>query len=407
MGNTREIQVGFKLNGTEGVRQTPLAASDYAGVRKDVDYSYENLRYEREADTGNMSRLADLTGPRRLRVSWTEEAAGGSVSAAPGWHDKIRACGFKSTTLKVMTLAAAPTNLAEVKFGQTIGNNATQGSATITGRVVAVIPGGGGPDKIVYLPVTGSFIDTTTVFNYSDTQFDGAVSGAPANAGYALELQSESGDTRTPDATILVHDVGQIHEAVGARGKVTITMRHGQPLLFNFEFMGPARLPDDAPDTGAAVTGIPAVAAPPVIGGAGFPFLYGGDGGLAAFATDFGINIDNTLAPRPTIGANDVESSGYGAERISDRQITMSNDPEHPAAATLDFYEKMVTGEVLEVRGEVGYRGSTSGWIIVAAPYAQIRNVTRGDRDRLRISTLDMIATGTADDELAIYHVFV
>lgn len=402
---TRQRQVGGKKEATEGTKET-LAAADFAmNIKGNPSFEIDSPAYERELSKASLSKDAVLKAVRSVTIRATVELAGGAANTAAAWHDLLECCGLSKTQMKVVDIGA-PSGGSFVP-GDIIGNNATFASATKTGIFIAYKDAS--PDRLVYIPVTGTLADSDTVYNYASPQVSAAVDSAPANAGWAFRPASETAAFTPASGTVEVRDGEQVYRAFGARGKVKFDIRHNQPVLMEFEFMGPLDTASDAiPDVGF-MTGITLPAATPVMG-KNFPTFVDA---YAPIFTQVSIDINNTLAKRAD--CNEIgggNESGYRPTRITDRDIVIETDPEHPPIASENWLEKSLIGTTqrMHVRAGPLTAGAAAGTVVIVVPKVQITgNVNVGDRDGVVTNELNMRAcfNGSGDDELIIAHVFI
>jgi hypothetical protein len=401
MSLTRVRQVAIKLESVEGVAET-LAADDFRGERKgDVpDYTLGN--YEREGDRATLSKRPNVKGGSRLlKLSWQEECVGGGASTEAPWHRTLMGMGFESTGIKVITVGSRTGG--EYALGQLIGNNATYGSATKTGRVVAILTGG----KLVYLPITGTFVSSDVIYNYATSQVSATASSGASAAGYAFTPLTETESESPKSGTVELRLAGEKHTIVGGRGKGSFAFAIDKPALLSAEYTGPAvgdAANDYEPYSSSPMAGVTVVGGPPALCKATRTRI----GTATPILTKCDIKIDNTLAPRGTISDADVSGSGFLATRITDRKIMVSVDPEHTAGGTFDSWPAAVKGTTFELTTAAGTPSATNGQVIVYVPAAMIpESIGVGDRDGIVTDEFDALATGTDDDEIYIFHVFV
>ncbi|GMV26932.1 MAG: hypothetical protein AMXMBFR58_29630 [Phycisphaerae bacterium] len=401
----RTAQLGLKIEGTEGVEET-LAASDYSGERKSTSNRFSTSRYARATERPSLSKRPEIAGARTKNIRWEEELVGGGAATAAPWHTTIRGMGFASTGLKVIDLGTV-TN-GPFKVGQIIGNHATFGSATKTGRVAKYVAGT--PGKLYYMPITGTFADSDTVYNYASSQGSAPVDSTPANAGYAFNPMTETAAATPPSVTVERRLGGLRHTIIGARGTGGLTLRHNEPALINADFQGCPVFDTDgvSPRTGAVVTSVPDVGAAPRVTKGISVIVRTSGGDFLGTLTMVGINFNNSLAPRPTINSNDCASSGYKPVRITDREPTAEIDPEMVLPADgYDIIEYINSGATVELIAELGAVTDTNGCIVIWAGAAQHRgDLEPGDRDGITTSPATLLLTGGNDDELFIFHIF-
>lgn len=403
MGTVRTRQAGIKIEAAEGVEES-LTGTEFGGNRKSIQEALYVANYERELIQVSMSQLPNLKGERYIKNKWEEELVGGGIATAAPWHATLQAMGFSKTQLKKFSFTEASGH-AGWRIGQTFGNNATQGSATKTGIFVCIVG-----SILVYLPVTGTFVNTDSLFNYGGvSQQNLVISSAITNGGYMFAPISESDSASPASVTTEIRHLTERYTGIGCRGQGGLSIKRSQPLLINCEFMG-AYVPDTdgySPRTASAVTGVPGFSVAPSMC-LGVPLTFRtGTTDFNPVLTELSIDFGNTLANRPTIGAS-LANSGFLATRITDRKPKVKVDPEYVIpSGGFNFAKKFLAGETFEILTQVGDSTNGNGLVIVRAPTAQlIGDLTFGDRDKIKITSADAMLTGSADDELVIYHVF-
>lgn len=180
---------------------------------------------------------------------------------------------------------------------------------------------------------------------------------------------------------------------VGARGTVAFEAVKGDIVLANFTFTGKYVTPLDTAITQFVSPSITPL--PEAFLGAAISFQSVGTLKMQTVSLDVG----NTVVLRND--ANDT--TGNTMAEITSRAPVGSVDPEIELVATLDFYTQLETNQ----EGALTYTlGATAGNITtITAPAAQITGLAEGDRDGIRIATLDLqlgqsVAAG--DDELSL-----
>jgi hypothetical protein len=225
-------------------------------------------------------------------------------------------------------------------------------------------------------------------------------------AGHAFIPTTENDSFVPESVTAEVRLSEQIHRAVGCRGNGTFQLRHNEPLQLEFELEGLSVVDaNQAPLLGGRVANVPALPVAPRVA-KGFPFLFDG---MSPVATQLTVSLNNTLAQRATIGTGvgSAADSGYLPPRITDRNVTISCDPEQPPVATAEWYGRSLRGETFPMYIEVGLPNDGNGMVVLYAPAVQLTgNQGPADRDGYVIRNLEGMATGDVDDELRIYHVF-
>lgn len=328
--------------------------------------------------------------------------AADSASTPGGWVLDLASEGAPKSH-KIVEVGASYTGTAFVQ-GTLIGDNATFASCTKLGMFVRFIAGT--PNKIVYLPIHGTFANTDTFHGHSGVVGNIAVDSAPADTDANLVYVPES---VTRERRI----GGKRHTVVGGRGDWTFTLRHSEPMLIETTIEGPAKLEEEnagtedwRPRLAAAVSGVTTAGVAPRMGLA-VPLT------LAAWSpvcTELTIRGGQTLAPRPTISEAALESSGYMATRITDREVTIATDPENPAAATFDAHQNILSVNYMLFYAEVGKLNHGNGMLILSGPELQLKPTSVGESDRDGIVTLNvegvMVDSTGADAELRLAHLF-
>lgn len=406
MALSRLKQGGLKVEAAEGVEET-LVAADYSINYKSVELAVMIGEYVRDLSRATLSELATIKGGVMAKLTWNGiEAVGGTKTVEGVWARLLRGCGFARTAAQVVDVGAVSGAGGAAAFtcGALFGNNAVQGSATKFGRVIKFVAGS--PNKVIYEPVTGTFV-STDVFNvYSGGTAAATTSSAPTAAGHIYRPTSES-DAFTPASlTQRFHAGGQIFPVIGARGKMSFEWKTGQPLLMNAEMSGLLKLTaGNIPTTGGVMAAVPALPVPPKIQ-KGFPFVLDA---YSPVATSLSIDIGNDITNRETIGlgAGDVTDQGYFSPRITKRTITGSTDPEQAPVATKEWYSKSINGTNFPVLIETGLVSDTNGCIIAYGPTAQITgDMSQGDRGGIIINDLALKFPGDIDDEFVLFHVW-
>ena len=426
MSLTRQMIVGRKIEAVEGTAET-LAAADYAGNTKGPpQLQRQPNRYEREIQTPDLSPWGTLPGQRMGTLSMPEEElVGGDASTPAPWHTDLRATGFSAVGHKMVEISSILG--AAIQRGERIGNNATEGSATATGIVVALVNGAGdglteagigSTSKLVYLPTAGAFTSTDTLHQYSSPQATADIDANPVDAGFRFQPLSETAAGASPAVTAGLRYIesGQWYEEllVGSRAQGSLGLRMGEPALLQCEYMGAAVMnqsndeyvPTDVP----ALTGIPTYASPPRVT-KGMPLRITVDGAsdfvpiMTEVTIDFGVN----LTPRPTVTDADIGDTGYMPTRITDRRIVIGLDPERVAPGTFNFWDHIYRARYFRFFTSLGSPSEGNGMLMIEAPRCQL-NSDLGEDDRDGIATYSLEAECTrvdGDDEFVIDHIFV
>ena len=392
-------QIGFELETTEGTPET-LTAADYSLNRRNHSHSDKRPGVDRGLTRATNTPAGVLKGPTLTEISWAEEMVGGaaSMSTVAPWHKLLRAMGFVGAQLKSITIGSRTGG--EYAIGNTIGNNTVQGSATKTGIVLAVLA-----TRLVYLPVTGTFADTDTIYNYATSQVSSTQSGAASDSGVVFTPLTQTESVPNECGTTERRRGGEKIQITGSRGSGGISFKHGEAPILKVTMQG---LPiidatTKRPATASAITGIPVVGATPLATKHGTMKMAGNTLVLTMFDIDFG----NVLSPRKTISDVDIASSGYCGVLISDRKPVIKFDPEFLISSANDVAGLMTTGATFDLVCTAGLTTHTNGMIVAWAPAAQIADdVSEGDRDGITTQDITAVLTGEPDKELYIAHVF-
>lgn len=254
--------------------------------------------------------------------------------------------------------------------------------------------------------VAGEFSATVTFS--TEVKGSGVAGDVPGNLSAALQACA-FGETivggvsvtyapasqSTKSATIEVREGSgdgtfKIKKIVGARGTVSFVAEKGIIVLAVFEFTGRYVEPTE----GAALVVPAPTPLPEPFLGASFSF-HGTTLKVAAVTLD----MQNTISLR-----NDANQTfGNFSAAFVDRAPVGSIDPEQEEIADINFFNKWTTNS----EGILTYiLGSTAGNITTfTAPKAQITGISEGDRDGIRIETIDLQLSqdeAAGDDELTI-----
>lgn len=405
MGNsylTKVAQGGAKLEGTVGTAEA-LVAADYAGNFEELDHEYVVQGTERSPRRAVLGSLPDVKGGRQLRITGRVELTGGAAATVPPWWKWLRGMGFNQVQLSVFALGSI-TN-GPFRTGDVIGDNASQASATKTAVVMAVL---GTPNRLVILPLTGTFADTNNVFAYraSGSQPSSTVSGALANAGYGGYPVTD-GDGSVHAALTAEHrEAGQVHKLTAGRGKGVLSFEMNKPAILGFEVSGCPVV--DAvtgePATGGMVAAVPAAGVAP---------LACKDCGIQVDTwtpvfSKIEVQLENELAERDAMGTNAFQSSGYVDTRITGRSLRLMLDPEWELTP-FAIIGRLVVGTVFPLAYTAGSVAHGNGMTSVVAPACQVRAARRGDKNGIKTADKEILLT-VADllpAELFVGQVFV
>lgn len=402
---TRQVQIGVELEGSEGVAET-LVAADYAiNLKGQTGYDPDTQRTDREIQRASLSMNTMVPGHRGLTITGVAELAGGTIAAPPVWHDILQGMGFTKGDVDFITIGTVTDG--PFRAGQIIGNHLTFGSATATGRVLMEHLDGS-TRRLFYRPLTGTFGSSGTVANYESTQASATISAGPADGGFYFVPVSESAGVTPPSVTAGFNDGEQRWKTAGARASGSIRLAVGETGHIDFSIQGPNVLDltrdPVGPELGGFVSSVSYPAAPPGVLAARVAMRYGTGSYFTPTLPEVVIQINNTIAVRPTVTDVAIASSGRMPALITAREIGLQIEPE----ADQDNFD-IIANDFDAVTFEIGVAvntpivsgGAIGCWIPAAHTTG---NMTPGDRDGIRTTGPSIRATGSADDEIIIFH---
>jgi len=395
-------QFGFKVEATPGVAET-LVPADFRGVLKDIQTRIAVGTYEREAARSTLTKLRPLRGSTMGTASGSIEWAGGDATTMCHAADLLLAMGFEANAVKRVTLAAGPQDVEQLQIGQLIGDNVDSSAATKTGRFVDY---DSATRRLWYVPLTGTFTDTDGVFNYTATQFSGAVSGVVADAGFEYAPMTIGGATQHQTLTVEEVVGGYVNRIIGARGSGSIMLSHDKPPMLNFELEGPrSGEGDGSAEAKAFVINIPEEPAGTVAHSFPLTFAELGASATNPILTEITVELNNEIANRPSLGAS-VANSGYQVPVITGRGVTVTIDPE-TNFAEIDMQKLIKQGNTFAALAKIGDPTGPNGRFILSAPKIVMpEDLEDTERDGVQSFGITCSCVGNEDDELTIYHIF-
>jgi hypothetical protein len=398
---TREGQIGFKIEATQGVEET-LAATDFVGVRTDISSSYEVDRYERNAIRGTLTKLPSINGSRKMMTSHTEEAIGGTASVSPKWHDLLEIGGFLKTAVVKFSVSSVTGTFRE---GDIIGNNASQSSATKLGRVSNLAA-----NVLHIMPISGTaFANADSITNYSRT---GActLSSTSSAGGFGFRPLTERTGGTVPKTGTFQHRVGGlIHKCVGAMAAISMRVSRNEPLLITANAQGIPVFDTNGitPVAGSAFGNLASAGSSPRLG-LGSVLRFHTATSYAPILTSASVDMVQTVQLRETMNDNAIAASGFMPAQITDRSPTMEVDPEHVITSEgFDAHGLIVGGATFGLTSRLGALADANGLIVIAAPTVKIQSgATFGDRNGNATLPMTLGLFGNDDDELFIFHLF-
>lgn len=187
---------------------------------------------------------------------------------------------------------------------------------------------------------------------------------------------------------------GRVREIGGARGKMTIRGKVGEPLVGVFEFVG--ALTSDPSDSAllSSITYDTNSTVPPIFAGAALSL--GGLSAAEAVVDTFELDTGNTVTMRPDANA----ATGYRSAAITNREARFRFDPEATTTSEHDFYGLWKAGTTGALALSVG---SSHNKIAIAAPVVQYEDLTEADRGGILVYQMDCaLQRSSGDDEFSI-----
>ena len=195
-----------------------------------------------------------------------------------------------------------------------------------------------------------------------------------------------------PSVTVEIRRDGKISRIWGARGTMKFKAQAGDAALYSFEFTGC----DWEEIDGALMAGVVYTTIPEIMLQAATLTLDASSTNLNLSGVD--IDLGTTVTLRQSVNA----SSGYTSAMITDRNPTLSFDPEAVLVAEIDFLGKWKSGAT--VAFSTGPLGTGAGQVCtITAPKLQYQGISEADRDSLATLAINgKLCKNAGDDELSI-----
>jgi hypothetical protein len=408
---SRIRQVGIKIEGTSGTAES-LVAADFSRNVTDLSFVASATRYSRNILRAALTKIKDLVGGKLVEISWTEEmpANTGSTSTDGIWYPTLQGMGMQKNAQKLQIIT-----VGSISGGSFAGGDTITASGGKSGRVAAVTTISGAT-KIIYQPMAGTFADMDSISNGTAT---GTQSGSPADAGWTHRPMSENGSQVPPTATVEYHDPNYTERAVGAMGDGSVMAKWGEVLKLQSRYRGPRQIKTDdgTPLDPGLVSSVTAGPTPrKLLGNTGLPIRLGGWAGVL---TEIQVKFNNTLTDRKTLSEagvigseDDLVKCGYMPERITDRRVEITLDPETPAEATMSLMKNWNANTDMLFHAQLGtLLASGDKAICINCPKVSLAqdSFQQQDRDGINTLGLTLLATGASndDDEIYIDHVMI
>lgn len=404
---SKSRQLGVKAQSGTGVEAT-LSAADFSGNRGSPRRSVEITRAERSLTRSSFTQLAKLPGERLGSLGFTDEMVGGGASSAAPWHASMIGMGCEKVAVKMLIVSSV--SGGTFKAGQKIGNNATEGSATVTGVIVETYPGASaGQVKVWYVVTAGVFGGSGTIYNYAVSQVSATIDTGPADGGYRFRFRTETSSFTPTLMTVEERRGGERITLIDALASGSLSLKLGEAPMLTVDYKG-IPVYDGATQnwrTGSAITSIPAVPNPAAVKNVPVIFRLADGTDVKSVLTEIPFDFGLTVTGRKTMNDDALVESGYIGTRHTDRRVTFRVDPERVLGATFPYEKLNAQGGSFEVIVKVGAPSGANGMIVIHAPAATSDgNDEDGDRDGIMTSPFQGLCTGSDDDELYIGHLF-
>lgn len=181
-------------------------------------------------------------------------------------------------------------------------------------------------------------------------------------------------------------EAGRLKALYGAMGDLTLDLEYGKKAMATFAGMGCWSAVTDATLPSTAAGSLPWVCT-------GMTLTVGGAEIGACSKVQVKLNNQVSMCEDVT-GA-----TGYRYAFIGSRKPTISIDPEARLVATLDHYGLLLAGTSAAV--SIALTNGTRT-LTIAAPVAQRRNISNGDRGGRRIDNIELVCCrSSGDDEIS------
>lgn len=224
--------------------------------------------------------------------------------------------------------------------------------------------------------------------------FAETVVASPASVTYLPTSLRGGTPVSVPTLTLGGYVDGILKKIWGARGDVSLKLKVGEPGLLHFAFTGADYSVTDEAMLSSGLSFQTTI--PPIFANATF-----GIGGYSPSMNAMLENLEFKLNNKVTLRPSAHYSSGHLSAQITDREPSMSFDPEMVPVATHDFYGILRAGTEAALSLVLG---SIAGNIItITAPKVQYGPINPGDRNGIETLGIDcQLNRNAGDDELSI-----
>jgi hypothetical protein len=344
-----------KIETTYGTDATPTGAANAILVRNLDVTPLDAEVVNRDLVRPYLGSMDQLIAAQKVTATFEVELQGtGTAGSAAPFGPLLRACGLAET------LNAAPVTGSAQAGTSTSVTLAAAGSSAVDGAYVGLPisitsgTGSGQTGMIVAYNGTTKVATVATPF----TTAPAAASGYSIGAGAVYKPVSGSFESVTiyfqPQDNTAANS--PLHKLTGVRGNVEFTLNAKQIPVAKFTMMGIYNTVVDSANIAATYT---AFKAPLVVNKANTPtFSFFG---FAASMTQFNMNMNNQVAYRNLVGAENI--------LITDRKVSGMAVFEAPTIATKDFFTAAFTN------------GSGNLWLSHGTVAGSIVDFTSGNLD--------------------------
>lgn len=196
MAINRKQQLLAEIESTEGGGATFTSASAIQAFEPSLSDTVDVP--DRVPAGPTLSRDYAVVGRKTRTVSFRSDLRGsGSTGTAPDFARLLQACGFKASTLIVVTLGAVTSTVGGFQLGEQVYQGASYAAATAVAVVVGILTSGNAPldagtasgQKLILAVVSGTVANAaTTGYGSGATS---TVSGQAAYTGFGYQPTSE------------------------------------------------------------------------------------------------------------------------------------------------------------------------------------------------------------------------
>jgi hypothetical protein len=211
--------------------------------------------------------------------------------------------------------------------------------------------------------------------------------GSPNEIGtWTPSVTQDLDDTTGTYCTVACYIDGKEFKIHGAVGNLKLTFDVGKPILAEYEFTGCLNTPTDV---ALKAPTYPTVVEPPFLG-ASLSVLGYASAKVKTIGVDFGRSI--TMRPFPNT------TTGYFTAQATARAIRVTLDPEEELAATKNWWNEWLAGTLGSLTtGVFPSNGTNYNQFNLTMPNLQYAKVGLGDRDGIRIASIEAIARANSD----------